>query len=37
MRKIILMIAACALAFSLMAVAARAEIRSLEMTIFGMD
>ena len=37
MRKIILMAAALALAFSLMAVAARAEIRSLEMTVFGMD
>ncbi len=38
MKRIILMIAACALGFSLMAAAAaKAEIRSLEMTIFGMD
>jgi hypothetical protein len=36
-RKIILGGAALALAFSLMAVAARAEIRSLEMSVFGMD
>jgi hypothetical protein len=37
MKRIILMIAACALWFSLTAVGAPAEIRSLEMSVFGMD
>ncbi len=37
MRKIILVGAALVLAVALMALPTKAEIRSLEMTIFGMD
>jgi hypothetical protein len=37
MKKFTLMVAALALALSLQAVSARAEIRSMEMSIFGMD
>ena len=37
MKKFSLMVAALALALSLQAVSARAEIRQMEMSIFGMD